>query len=149
MGNSVGSEYGIGAGTLGPIIQAQGVDYHLVCYHVFDDDTDELGAWADDSPLPLRISHPCGANRSPGESRQGLGRLVAYSGKIYDTCRVSRSTRRLAGRNHTIQTDWALCACHKDALPFKNQLCTFPPAGQLERYDTPLTHKFDSDFSGG
>ncbi|KAI1349753.1 hypothetical protein F5Y01DRAFT_316424 [Xylaria sp. FL0043] len=100
IGDSVGWE-GESA-SLGPLLQIDEDFYRLVCWHLFDDKARNR-KWGNAQP-PERLSTYC---PSPSDSKDGrqhyIGDVVAYSGPMYKTTRLSVSINQ----DHVV-TDWAL-----------------------------------------
>jgi hypothetical protein len=134
-GDSIASMLGSqgGSGTLGPALMMKGERYWLTTFHQFDDD-ERIRGWTNETPEPIGLVHPspedwdtC-ARENPDAvvSSLEIGRLVAYSGKMYRSTRESKSVLRgleehgvrLPPSRAVAVTDWALSsAIHNVSAP--------------------------------
>ncbi|TGJ78868.1 hypothetical protein E0Z10_g9887, partial [Xylaria hypoxylon] len=107
IGDSVG--WKTESATLGPLLQIDQGFYRLVCWHLFDDTNGERKneRWKDAHPpsgLSTYCPSPSDAEKSGNrDSGHHIGDVVAYSGHMYKTSRLSVSIRQ----DHVV-TDWAL-----------------------------------------
>ncbi|KAI0802892.1 hypothetical protein GGR55DRAFT_691818 [Xylaria sp. FL0064] len=100
IGDSVGWE-GESA-SLGPLLLVDEDFYRLVCWHLFDDKATNR-KWSNAQP-PERLSTYCPSTSDSKDGRQHhIGDVVAYSGPMYKTTRLSVSINQ----DHVV-TDWAL-----------------------------------------
>ncbi|KAI0141916.1 hypothetical protein GGR57DRAFT_396756 [Xylariaceae sp. FL1272] len=105
MGDSVGWQ-GESA-TLGPVLQIDEELYRLVNWHLFDDDGNGNSSWDEvHPPAELKVYHPSSSDQPGCADRIHFGDVVAYSGLMYETSRLSA----LNGKHRPSQTitDWAL-----------------------------------------
>ncbi|KAI0008273.1 hypothetical protein F4779DRAFT_588041 [Xylariaceae sp. FL0662B] len=106
MGDSTGPQQG-GSGTIGPLLQIAQKFYRLLNWHIFDDKGVQRH-W--DRPIPPSLStfHPS-LDDAPDLSSP-IGKTVAYSGRMYQTTRISNSISNVIphARESNTVTDWVL-----------------------------------------
>lgn len=129
MGDSVGPEWGGTTTTLGPMLKIAKSVFWLLNWHTFDDDEGVQKQRTEIAELPgLKALHPSPDDFKGQSTGQPviIGPTVAYSGKMYETSRASRSFSPDMTRNYKtplkVATDWVLCettmaeACNKVRL---------------------------------
>ncbi|KAI0428340.1 hypothetical protein F5Y09DRAFT_332658 [Xylaria sp. FL1042] len=121
IGDSVGWKEE--SASLGPLLQVNEDFYRLVCWHLFDDKTTNR-EWTNAQP-PQRLSTYCPSSfDSKGGHQHSIGDVVAYSGLMYKTTRLSISINE----DHVV-TDWALVQS-----PESNRI--IPPPNIVRRCNT-------------
>ncbi|KAI1419904.1 hypothetical protein F5Y12DRAFT_788678 [Xylaria sp. FL1777] len=100
IGDSVG--WKTESATLGPLLQIDEGFYRLICWHLFDDKGTNR-RW-DSAQPPQNLSTYCPSHIDSKDHHQHkVGDVVAYSGPMYNTSRLSVSINE----GHVV-TDWAL-----------------------------------------
>ncbi|WYZ43158.1 hypothetical protein EsH8_VI_000857 [Colletotrichum jinshuiense] len=146
LGDSVGCEGGSGAATLGPAIMHEGKRCWLVNWHLFDGNPHwtNLSAATDEIP-ELYLVHPAEMDCSDGKQPGRIAKLKAYSGRMYDTWRESRSLKNFApSRNNCVVTDWAICTAEAAEI-LENRLRYAPDGIEFEDRSDPVEGLFQDD----
>ncbi|KAI0531715.1 hypothetical protein GGR58DRAFT_220936 [Xylaria digitata] len=139
IGDSVGWDEG--SATLGPLLQINKGFYRLVCWHLFDDrqSRGHNYRWKDSQPprglLTYRPSPSDSRLNGDGNSGTYIGDVVAYSGAMYKTSRLSVSIPQ-----EQAVTDWALI----DSTEAKERI---PQPNIVRRHNGSSTNTHDTQIT--
>ncbi|KXH30211.1 hypothetical protein CSAL01_05041 [Colletotrichum salicis] len=142
LGDSVSFEQSDCAATLGPAINLGGCDGWIVNWHLFHG----ISNWENlhsPSEVPRHsLFHPAYIDCRENESPLRIGKLQAYSGKMYRTTRPSRSLEHYApGTPGEVVTDWAFCKAYKDEA--QNCLRYAPSGIEVDDFSDPIQGVFE------
>ena len=153
MGDSVGcKECHKHVGTLGPLLQANGKAYWLVCRHIFSEEIPSPADLIRESGDNWSITHPANADAdlTSEDGAIGIGRLQLHSGDFCKTAYPSKTMQVWCNLpDHKAETDWGLCLA--DQLPspgYQNHFRVIPEDREVEPFSNPVTTIFEEDFRG-
>ncbi|KAI1097891.1 hypothetical protein F4804DRAFT_338749 [Jackrogersella minutella] len=155
MGDSVGPKEG-GSATMGPLLQIAQKFYRILNWHVFDDKGTNRRC-EEPIPPPLKAYHPSLDDSS--ENNQVVGETVAYSGRMHETWRVSRSiqsamndafgaeaeTSTCANTVKTV-TDWVLVEDIKGHQVNKVRKADMPTPERCDSFEREITKVADPKY---